>query len=108
MRSRHVVYGGSSEHGVECDVRLDQHLLSLGLRHALEPASQLLPALIVDASCGERSGRGLQDAAHLVEVEFAIAEQQMADEPGALQEQVGLEAAHVRAIALPDLEHAQL
>ncbi len=76
--------------------------------HALEPASKLLLALAVDAGGGKRRGSRLQDAAHLIQVELALAEEQVADESGAFQEQVGLEAADVRAVALPDLEHPQL
>ena len=93
---------------MKCDVGLDQLLDVLGLGHALQDLRQLRLLLGLDASGGQRGDRRLEDAPDLVELDLGVAEEQVADEVGALEQEAGLEAAHVSPIALLDLEHAQL
>src|SRR5205807_7286459 len=76
--------------------------------HTLEDPPQLLLLARGDAAGSERGRGRFQDAAHLVKLDLGLAEEQMADEAGALQEQPGLEAADVSPVALADLQHAQL
>src|SRR5437868_11464520 len=108
QRRQHGVAGGPGDDRVKGDVRLDQFLHCAGHAHALEALPEVVFLRRVDASGGQRRGRGLEDAPHLVELDLGLAEQQVADETGALQEQGRLEAADIRAVALTHLQHAQL
>lgn len=107
-RGEDRVSGGPGDDRMERDVRFHQLLDGLRGAHLLETAPQLNLLVAVDARRGQAGGGCFQDASDLVKLHSGLAEQKVADEVSALEQQVGLEAAHVRAVALADLEHPKL
>src|SRR2546423_13218977 len=89
-------------------IGFDELLDSLRIAHPLETRPQLLLPLLVDARGGQCRCCRLEDAAHLIERHRAFSQQQVTDKTGALQQQVWLEAADVRPVALAHLEHSEL
>ena len=91
---------------MEGDVRLDQLLDVRGFSHPIEDLRQLGLLLHVDAAGGQRRRGCLQNAPDLVELDLGLAQQEVTDEAGALEQLVRFEAADVSAVALAHLEHA--
>ena len=91
---------------VELLVCGDECLRRLGLVHPREADLERGVVVLGQARRSHPRRDGLEDAADLVELEQGVARDEVADEPHARQEELGLEARHVGAVADARLEDA--
>ena len=91
---------------VELLVCGDECLRRLGHVHPFEAVLEGGVVILGQARRRHAGRDGLEDAPHLVELEQGVARDEVADETHAGEEELGLEARHVGAVADSRLEHA--
>ena len=84
----------------------DERLRRLGGVHVGEAGLERGEVVLVEPRRRHPGRDRLEDPPHLVQLEQRRARQQVADEAHARQQQLGLEARHVGAVADARLEHA--
>ena len=106
QRRERRVARGRDDDAVELLVGRDEGLRRLGGVHLREAALERGEVVLVEPRRRHLGRDRLEDPPHLVELEQRRARQQVADEAHAGQQQLGLEARHVGAVADARLEHA--
>ncbi len=108
QRLEDAVPGRAGDHVVERGVGSDEvvRVVACG-DHAVELPAQRSENLLVRSLRGHRRGLGLEHPAHLEKLEHRPALEKTGGGERGLEQLARLEAADVRAVPLPDLEHAR-
>ena len=73
--------------------------------HPVELQFERREAFLIDPCSGKRCCRGLQHPPHRVELEHDVVPHHVSCEASRLQQEIGLEAGDISAVALPHLQH---
>lgn len=106
QRAQHGVAGGGDDPAVELQVGCDEFLHGGLLAERVQPGLQGVQLALRDAGSGHRGGGGLQDAPHREELQHRVVAVEVHHEAHGLQQQLGIQAGHIGAVALPYVQDA--